>query len=33
MFSENRDKEFKLRLTYFNFPRTGNYIVSRTLVI
>ena len=27
-FSENRDKEFKLVPRYFNFPRTGNYIIS-----
>ena len=32
-FSESRDKEFKLGQTYFNFPLTGNYITSCTLVI
>ena len=30
---ENRDKQFKLGPSYFNFPRTGNYIISGTLVI
>ena len=32
-FSENRDKEFKLGPTYFNFTRTGNHITSCALVI
>ena len=33
MFPENRDKKFKLGLKVFNFPCTGNYITSCTLVI
>ena len=32
-FLENRYKWFKLRSTYFNFLRTGNYITSCALVI
>ena len=30
-FLENHNKEFKLGPTHFHFPRTGNYITSRTL--